>query len=164
MNFTSLFLGIVIAGASVSCAFADPRVYAGERAYSRGRYVEAARWFGPPALEGNAEAETYLGFMYQQGRGVPKNYAEAVRWFHAAALQGEPNAQFFLALLYDKGFGVDRDFVQAYVWLDVAAAHAERRHRDYWSRMRDAVANKLTYQELAQAQAEALTFGAAPVR
>jgi hypothetical protein len=157
-------LGILIASLSVVGALADPRVRAGERAYARGQYAEAARLLTPPALEGDPEAETFLGFLYQHGRGVPQDYAEAGRWFHDAAEKGEPSAQFFLALLYDKGFGVTRDFVQAYAWLAIAAAHADSGHREYWARMRDSVASKLSYQELAQGQAQALAFGASAGR
>jgi uncharacterized protein len=151
-------LGLLLVAALIDAANADPRVEAGIRAYTHGRYVEAAEWLTTPAREGNAVAETYLGFMYQQGRGVPKDFSEAGRWVHAAAEQGEPSAQFFLGSLYDRGFGVAHDFVQSYLWFDLAAAHATPRTRDYWSRMRDAVANKLTYQELAEAQAKALAF------
>ena len=151
---------ILLSCLGASATRADPRVTSAERAYARGNYAQAARDFLPPAREGNAKAETYLGFMFQRGLGVPKNYEEAANWLHEAALQGEPAAQFLLALLYDKGLGVPHDFVRAYVWLDLAAAHAEPRHRDYWMRMRDAVANKLSYDELARAQSEALAFTA----
>ncbi len=153
----AIFAGIaacLISGA----ALADSRVMAGERAYARGDYVEAVRLFTPPALLGDPTAETYLGFMFQEGKGVPKNYSEAYRWFYAAALQGVPTAQYFVGELYDKGFGAPHDFVQAYLWIDLAAAHAEPRHRVFWARMRDEIANKLTFQELAQAQALAVSF------
>ncbi len=162
MSIRSLALGLVIGCLSISAADADPRAAAGVSAYARGRYVRAAELLTPLAHDGDATAETYLGFMYQQGRGVPKDYAEAGRWFTAAALQGEPTAQYFLALLYDKGFGVTHDFVQAYVWLELATAHADPRRRDHWAQMRDAVASKLSYQELAEAQAQALAFAPKP--
>jgi TPR repeat protein len=144
--------------ASHTAAARADRVAEGVRAYARQQYVLASELLIPPAQLGDPLAQTYLGFMYQEGRGVPRDYVEAARWFHAAAEQGQPTAQFFLALLYDKGFGVRRDFVNAEIWLDLAAAHASSQDRDYWSRMRDAVASKLTGEELAQAQARALAF------
>jgi len=162
--------GIFIAGLifgllapPVATAHADP-VSAGVRAYAKQRYVVAAELLEPPAQLGDPLAQTYLGFMYQDGRGVPQNYEQAARWFRAAAVQGQPTAQFFLALLYDKGFGVRRDFVDAEMWLDVAAAHANGHDRDYWVRMRDAVASKLTIDELTEARARALAFSPIPVR
>jgi len=144
--------------ALVGVAHADPRVRAGLSAFSHSRYVQAANLLTPPAHEGDAVAETYLGYMCQKGLGVAKDFGQAGRWYQAAAYQGEPTAQFFLAQLYDLGFGVPRDFVQAYVWFDVAAGHAPTRNKDYWSRMRDAVAYKLSRDELAKAQAQATAF------
>ena len=158
----SFALGVMIASLLVSAAAADPRVAAGVSAYAQGRYERAIELLARPAQEGDPTAATYLGFIYQEGRGAPKDYAEAARWFNAAAVQGEPNAQYFLALLYDKGFGVGRDFVTAYFWLDLAAAHADARVRDRWARMRDAVGEKLSRQEIAQAQAQALAFAPQP--
>ena len=159
----SLLGGLICALLISNSAVArEDRVAAGVRAYARQEYVAASQLLLPPARVGNPIAETYLGFMYQHGRGVPQDYVEAARWFRAAAEQGEPEAQFFLALLYDRGFGVGRDFVAAETWLNLAAAHADSRDRDYWARMRDAVASKLTYEELAKARAQALAF--APTR
>jgi hypothetical protein len=59
--------------------------------------------------------------------------------------------------LYDKGFGVPKDWVVAEVSLNLAAAHADQRQRDYWTRVRDAVAQKLTLDQFAAA----LTCGVA---
>jgi len=133
--------GLASAMALVGVAHADPRVRAGLSAFSHSRYVQAANLLTPPAHEGDAVAETYLGYMCQKGLGVAKDFGQAGRWYQAAAYQGEPTAQFFLAQLYDLGFGV-----------------APTRNKDYWSRMRDAVAYKLSRDELAKAQAQATAF------
>ena len=79
-------------------------------------------------------------------------------WLTRAAQQGAPTAQFLLGGIYDRGEGVTTDFVTAEVWYDLAAAHAEPGKRDYWARMRDAVAGKLTRAELAQAQKRAAAW------
>ena len=76
----------------------------------------------------------------------------AVKWYSRAAEQGDPNAQYLLGLAYDKGHGVRRNAVLAYMWLDLAAARADSRARDYYARIRDAVASKLTYAQLSQGQ------------
>ena len=47
------------------------------------------------------------------------------------------------------------DWVEAEVWLNLAAAHAEARRQDYFARVRDAVAQKLTLNQLAEAQQRA---------
>lgn len=128
---------------------------AGEQAYARHDYARAAQLLLLEAELGRPVAQTYLGYMYQSGLGVPRDYAIAASWFNQAAEQGEPTAQFLLGLLFDKGFGVPQDWVQAEVWLNLAASQASREQRDYWARVRDAVARKLTLDQVAEAQQRA---------
>jgi len=135
----------------LDCARANPMA-AGERAYTRHDYARAAQFLLPEARRGLPKAQTYVGFMYENGFGVPQDYVEAAKWLRLAADQGDPTAQFLLGQLYDRGLGVKRDFVEAEVWLELAAAKAEPARRNYWADMRDAVASKLTYAELAEAQ------------
>ena len=40
------------------------------------------------AEQGDATAQSSLGYMYATGEGVPQNDAEAVRWYRMAAEQG----------------------------------------------------------------------------
>jgi uncharacterized protein len=117
---------------------------AGIAAYNAHDYPAAARLLLPLAQHGNPMAQTYVGFMFQNGRGLPQNYVAAADWYRAASEQGVPVAQFQLGLMYDKGHGVPQDYVLAYKWLNVATARATPREREYWVRIRDAVASKLT--------------------
>ncbi|MBV9290616.1 MAG: sel1 repeat family protein [Hyphomicrobiales bacterium] len=137
---------------------------AGMRAYQRHNYVLASQLLLAEAERGSPTAQTYLGYMYQYGVGVPRNYEVSVSWLNQAAQQGEPTAQFLLGLLFDKGYGVPMDWVQAEVWLSLAAAHAPERQRDYWTRVRDAVAQKLTLDQIAEAQRRAFEWAPIVVR
>ena len=137
-----------------SSAKADA-VSAGKRAFARHDYVRAASLLLLEAERGSPVAQTYLGYMYQYGLGVPRDYVIATSWLHQAAEQGEPTGQFLLGLLFDKGYGVPQDWVEAEVWLNLAAAHAAGTQRDYFARVRDAVAQKLTLDQLAEAQRRA---------
>ncbi len=128
---------------------------AGMRAFARHDYVRAASLLLLEAERGSPVAQTYLGYLYQYGLGVPQNYVLATSWLNQAAQQGEPTGQLLLGLLFDKGYGVPQDWVQAEVWLILAAAHAGARQQDYCTRMRDAVAQKLTLNQLAEAQRRA---------
>jgi uncharacterized protein len=110
------------------------------------------------AWRGDAHAQATLGFMYANGRGVPQSYSAAVDWYLKSAHQGDPDGQHLLGLLYDKGFGVNMDVVKAYKWLNLAAAHAPWRHREDFLRMRDAVASKMTREQLSLAQQLAVDF------
>ncbi|HEY1780644.1 MAG TPA: tetratricopeptide repeat protein [Roseiarcus sp.] len=127
----------------------------GERAFLRHDYVRAAPLLAAEAERGSAVAQTYLGYMYQYGLGVPKDFVLATTWLHQAAQQGEPTGQFLLARLFDNGFGVPQDWVAAEVWLILAAAHASGRQQEYYGRVRDAVAQKLTLDQVAEAQRRA---------
>jgi hypothetical protein len=117
---------------------------AGVAAYNAHDYPTAARLLLPLAQHGNPEAQTYVGFMFQNGRGLPQNYVAAAHWYRAASEQGVPVAQFMLGLMYDKGHGLPQDYVLAYKWLNIATARATPREREYWVRIRNAVATKLT--------------------
>jgi TPR repeat protein len=136
----------------------------GERAFARHDYARAAELLLPEAEMGDAVAQTYIGYMYRDGLGVPRDYEVAASWLNQAAQQGEPTAQFFLGLLFDKGFGVPQDWVQAEVWLNLAASRASDKERDYWRRVRDSVAAKLTLNQLAEAQQRAFAWTPIPSR
>ena len=144
----------VLALCCTSGAKADS-LNAGKRAFARHEYVRAAPLLLVEAEQGSPVAQTYLGYMYRYGLGVPRDYVFAASWLHQAAEQGEPTGQFLLGLLFDKGYGVPLDWVEAEVWLNLAAGHAGTRQQDYYARVRDAVAQKLTLNQLAETQRRA---------
>ena len=125
-----------------------------------GNFVVAARLLKPLAERGNARAQAMLGFMYETGQGVPQAYAAASYWYRLAAEQGDTRAQYLLGLAYDKGHGVQQDVVAAYKWLDLAAAHAPRHMGDQFGRLRNAVASKMTRDQIAAGQWYALRWPA----
>lgn len=127
-------------------------------AYARGDYVRAVNLLTPLALRGNAEAQALLGYMYEHGFGAPQTYEAAADLYTRAAIRGVPFAQSMLGLMYDKGHGVPQDFIQAYKWLNLAAARAQHRERDYYLRLRDAVASKMSPDQIAVGQRLALLW------
>jgi len=154
-----LALALALAGLCLAADAKADALKSGTRAFARHDYVRAAALLSVEAERGSPVAQTYLGYMYQYGLGVPQDYIHAASWLHQAAEQGEPTGQFLLGLLFDKGFGVPQDWVEAEVWLDLAAAQAMTpRQQDYWTRVRDAVAQKLTLNQLAEAQRRASTW------
>jgi TPR repeat protein len=130
----------------------------GVSAFNRQDYATASQIFIPLAEQGEPSAQTYLGFMFETGRGVPQNYTEAAMWYRRAAEQGDSLAQYSLGLLYDRGFGVPRDIVEANKWLNLSAAAAPRGAREARVRIRDAVTTKMTRGEIAQARRRALEW------
>ena len=94
----------------------------GMAAVLRGDYAAALREFLPLAQQGDAGAQTNLGVMYHNGRGVPQDYAEAMKWFRLAAAQGHALAQHNLGFMYTNGQGVPQDYAETMKWYRLAAA------------------------------------------
>src|SRR5271166_1398822 len=86
-HITTLCVGGVLAFALFGVAMAGP-LEDGQAAYQRGDYAEAMRLLRPLAERADARAQTDLGLMYDNGRGVPKDYGQAVAWYHKAKEQG----------------------------------------------------------------------------
>ena len=74
------------------------------------------------AAQGFAAAQTNLGLLYYNGRGVPRDYAKAREWFEKAAAQEDADAQYTLGVLYDFEKGVPQNFAMAKQWYEKAAA------------------------------------------
>jgi TPR repeat protein len=103
------------------------------------------------AERGDASAQSRLGNMYAIGEGVPENDIEAVKWYRLAAEQGYFAAQSNLGLMYVRGEGVPTNFIKAYAWWSMAAAHGD----ESASKNKDIVTEKMTSQQIAEAQAYA---------
>ena len=127
-------------------------------AFSRGDYVRAVATLTPLALRGNVEAQAMLGYLYENGFGVPQVYDAAADLYMQAAIAGNPFAQAMLGLMYDKGHGVPLDVVLAYKWMNLAAGHASRRQRDYYLRLRNAIASKMSPNQIAEGQVLAMNW------
>ena len=127
-------------------------------AYARGDYIGAVNALRPLALRGNARAQALLGFLYENGFGEPQDSDTVVDFYAQGAVQGDPFAQAMLGLMYDKGHGVPQDFILAYKWLDLAAARTHGHERDTYARFRDAIASKLSTDEIIEGQRLALRW------
>jgi uncharacterized protein len=55
--------------------------------------AQALIWLHKAADQGNADAQTGLGWMYAQGHGVPQDDAAALVWYRKGADQGNADAQ-----------------------------------------------------------------------
>ena len=123
------------------------------------------------ADHGDASAQTNLGQMYRNGRGVLQDDVEAVKWHRLAADQGDPTGQANLGIMYELGRGVPQDDVEAHRWYDLAFTRAadetrtlfmnfgdgvaERmnaeRTRELFMTLRDDVAERMTTEQIAEA-------------
>jgi clan AA aspartic protease (TIGR02281 family) len=95
----------------------------GLAAYTSGDYATALRLLRPLADKGFVKPQLYLGLMYANGQGVPRNDAAAVSWYRKAADKDYSPAQNNLGNMYDNGQGVPQDYATAVKWYRKAADH-----------------------------------------
>lgn len=157
MGMQKLATVVVATGLALASAGTAQATDIGKSAISSASVFRAAE-FGDP------KAQTAVGFMYETGRGLPQDYMLAVSWYQRAAEQGYPRAQHLLGLMYNKGQGVAEDYVAALKWLNLAAAGAGRREREYYIRIRDALAYKMTVAQITEAQWRARHWRPVPER
>ena len=153
-----LWVAALIGGVATALPANGASLNQGKAAFSRGNYVLAAQLLAPLAWRGNPRAQAMLGFMYENGLGAPQAYDIAFELYAGAAERGDPTGQYLLGLLYDKGHGAERDDVLAYKWLNLAAAAAPIRERENYRRIRDAVASKMSLNQIAEGQRLALNW------
>jgi uncharacterized protein len=150
---TTLFACLLIGATTITSTLAD--------GLARGTGAHQARTVRELALaaaRGNAQAQARLGFMYENGFGVPQNYVVAADLYQSAATKGDAFGQSRLGLSYDKGHGVPQSVIFSYAWLNLAAASASGRQADYYRRLRNAVASKMTSDQIFEGQRLALLW------
>ena len=113
----------------------------------------ALRELRPLAAQGDANAQFFLGVMYDFGLGVHRDYARAVKWYRKAADLGFSRAQSNLGQMYSKGRGVPQDDAQAHMWYNLAASRfPPGEDRDRAVKNRDIVAKRMTPAQISEAQ------------
>lgn len=113
----------------ISIPFWTSDLKTARRAYDRGNYEKAMRFFERASADGDMVADWYLGHMYRTGRGVQQNDAKAFAYYTRVAQQFDPNeessrrlrimvdAQLRLADYFRRGVasaGIERDYSRAY--------------------------------------------------
>jgi TPR repeat protein len=142
-----LLIAIVVLLSSVGTIWASPLDDA-LVAEERGDYATALSIFRSLAAQGDANAQSMLGSMYEKGHGVAQDYAEALKWYRLAAAQGNTAAQLFISAAYLNGHGVKRDIVHAYLWSILSGVSGNAgavKDRDWFEA-------RMTPQQIAEAQ------------
>ena len=100
----------------------DCRIRGGEYvAYDRADYRWALKVWLEAAEQGDPEAQTYVGEIYERGIDGQPDYRQAIEWYRKAASQGYRRAMRKLGYFYEKGLGVAPDPVAALNWYRRAA-------------------------------------------
>ena len=110
--------------------------------------AQAAKLFRQAADQGHAGAQYYLGMIYEQGAGVPKDVAAALNWYRQSATNGYAEAGMTLGNFYSDGLEAKPDYVEAFVWYGVAAGQGNRLAEVFRNGMR----RKLDAGQLAEAE------------
>ena len=125
----SIVRGLIAAGialAAVTTAragtFAD-----GLSAFNTGDYAVAYSIWLPLAERGDANAQSSLGYLFHEGKGVVQDSKAAAKWYYLAANQGEPTAQSFLCEMHLRGDGVPRDLSLSLMWCELSIEGGEKR-------------------------------------
>jgi len=99
---------------------ADCRTRGGEYvAYDRADYKSALNVWMAQAKEGDPEAQTTVGEIFERGLGGTPDYAAAVIWYQKVVANPKledkvrARALFDLGTLYEQGFGVEKDQLKA---------------------------------------------------
>jgi TPR repeat protein len=96
-------------------------VAGGVAALTAGHYDVALQILKPLADGNNPQAAFWLGDMYEQGLGVPKDTDTALKWYRKSAEAGWTAAAFRLGEIYFNGTEALQDFAKAHKWLEQAA-------------------------------------------
>ena len=114
--------------------------------------------------QGDAGGQYNVGRRHYDGDGVPQDYSKAVKWFSMAAEQGHRIAQCNLGTMYKEGQGLVQDYIQAHKFFNLAASNLKGEERETAVKSRDEVAEKMTPEQVAEAQRLAVEWNPVNVR
>jgi len=90
----AVILLVVIGGSFVVYEHSPKAKYQkGLHYYKEKNYQKALPLFEEAAKQGYAPAEFKVGYMYEEGLGVPQDYNKALYWYKKAAEQGDAAAK-----------------------------------------------------------------------
>ncbi|HTA75940.1 MAG TPA: zinc-ribbon domain-containing protein [bacterium] len=94
----------------------------GNDALTAKNYTSAIAYYQQAALKGDAAAENFMGWFYQNGLGVKTDNGAALDWYKKAAAQGSSSAETNVGWCYQNGLGVATDTREAIAWYQKAIA------------------------------------------
>lgn len=89
--------------------------------YDAKKDAEGLALFTKAADAGHGGAMNYIGWMHQNGYGVPASDAKALEWYRKSVAKGHDVGMWNLGWMYEHGRGVKQDYKQAMGWYRKAA-------------------------------------------
>lgn len=83
-------------------------------------YAAAMTCFEEAVRNGFAKANAYIGYLYYNSSGVPKDLQKALDYFNKGAKAASPSAYAYLGKFYEEGSEVRQDFAKAIYWYEQA--------------------------------------------
>lgn len=83
--------------------------------------AKAFYWMKRSAGQGDAYAQSWVGYFYENGYGTARDFGEAAYWYRRSADQGNRFSQNNLGECYYYGRGVERSYEKAASWYKKAA-------------------------------------------
>jgi len=117
-------------------------------------FPKARHWFQQAAEQGDAGAQSGLGYLYAGGLGVDQSWASAQEWYEKAAAQGYAKACNNLGHMFLTGQGVQTNVVEAYKWFRLSVEMGYQNAEEIMQK----VGTELSPEELAKAQATRQSF------
>ena len=96
-------------------------------AYENGEYERAKSIFIPLAETGHPKAITFLGLMYDLGKGFPADTSTACDYYERSANLGNASGMYNLFLCFENGVGRSLNLDKAHEWLVTAAENGMTR-------------------------------------
>lgn len=103
--------------------------------FDQGRYEGTAAGLAKLTSQGNLEAQTDLGYLYQYGITVPENEGRALQLFQQAAAQGYSRGLTLEGVLYVSGSVIPHDYPLAINLFKTAAAAGDLQAQENLARM-----------------------------
>lgn len=88
---------------------------------TRQDYRQAAQWFGNAAARNHGGALAALGYLHENGKGVPADPKRAADFYRRSAEQGNDEGLYYFGRALAHGIGIDTDRVRAATYLRQAA-------------------------------------------
>lgn len=114
---------------------AEAQLNLGFISYVAGDFKKAYQYFSLSAAQGNSDAQSNLGALYETGKGVSKDFKKAYEYYLLSAKQGNPNGHANIGALYLHGHGVPLDYHKSVQLLTIAINHPQHPNSDAQSNL-----------------------------
>lgn len=126
--------------------------------YAQKDFDNAFKLFQLSGDQGYGLAQSQVGLMYLEGKGVGSDYAVGAEWLEKAADQKVPDAEYMLGVLYLKGEGISQDEKRGLSLVQRAAKHGSEDAKYYLESQKLDKAKKEARKNRANQPSDPYTF------